>query len=93
MSTRNEALTALYEDYEKQKEFYLLRRRETREILDMLSDRIEAEITYAMRLERISSDRYSKSFQIGQLAEEVEHFKHSCAARATQAAELSENVG
>ena len=84
MSTRNEALTALYEDYDKQKEFYLLRRRETREVLDMLSDRVEAEITYAMRLERISSDRYSKSFQIGKLAEEVEHFKHSCAARANQ---------
>ena len=55
-----------------------MRRKETQEILDMLSDRIEAEITYAMRLERISSDRYSKSFQIGTLAAEVQNFKYSC---------------
>ena len=58
----------------------------------MLNDRIEAELTYAMRLERISSERYSKSFRIGALAEEVQNFKNSCQARATQAAELAENV-
>ena len=59
----------------------------------MLGDRIEAEITYAMRLERISSERYSRSFQIGALADEVQNFKTSCQARASQAAELAENVG
>ena len=83
----------LYSDYEKQIEFYYLRKKETHEVLDMLSDRIEAEITYAMRLERISSNRYSKSFQIGALANEVQNFKYSCEARANQAAEVAENVG
>ena len=62
MTTRNDALHALFEDFDKQREFYFLRRKETQDVLDMLSDRIEAEITYAMRLEKISSDRYSKSF-------------------------------
>ena len=79
MATRNPSnLAGLYEDYEKQKEFYHLRKKETQEVLDMLSDRIEAEITYAMRLERISSERYSRSFQIGALADEVQNFKISC---------------
>ena len=58
----------------------------------MLNDRVEAELTYAMRLERISSERYSKPFQIGSLAEEVENFKYSCQARSRQAAEVAENV-
>ena len=49
----------------------MLRKKETQEVVDMLNDRVEAEMTYAMRLERISSDRYSHSFQIGTLAEEV----------------------
>ena len=49
----------------------MLRKKETQEVVDMLNDRVEAEMTYAMRLERISSDRYSNSFQIGTLAEEV----------------------
>ena len=61
----------LYEDYEKQKEFYELRKKETQDICDMFSDRIEAELSYAMRLERISSERYSRSFRIGALADEV----------------------
>ena len=58
----------------------------------MLNDRVEAEMTYAMRLDRISSERYSKSFQIGTLAEEVQNFKYSCQARARQAGEVSDNV-
>ena len=70
-ATRNSSLAALFEDYEKQKEFFFLRKKETQEVVDMLNDRVEAELTYAMRLERISSERYSKSFQIGSLAEEV----------------------
>ena len=41
----------------------------------MLNDRVEAEITYAMRLEKISSDKYAKSFTLGTLAEEVANFK------------------
>ena len=45
------------------------RRRETQEVIDMLNDRVEAELTYAMRLDKISN--YSKSFQIGSLADEV----------------------
>ena len=56
----------------------------------MLTDRVEAELTYAMRLDKISN--LSKSFSIGNLAEEVENYKMSCAARARQAAEVSENV-
>ena len=56
----------------------------------MLNDRVEAELTYAMRLDKISN--YSKSFQIGSLADEVHNYKMTCAARSQQAAELSENV-
>ena len=66
------------------------RRKETQEVIDMLNDRIEAELTYAMRLDKISN--YSKSFKIGNLADEVENYKMSCAARPRQAAEVSENV-
>ena len=56
----------------------------------MLNDRVKAELTYAMRLDKISN--LAKSFSIGKLAEEVENYKMSCAARASQAAEVSENV-
>lgn len=56
----------------------------------MLTDRIEAELTYAMRLDKISN--HSKSFKLGNIAEEVQNFQTSCAARARQAAEVSENV-
>ena len=59
-------------------------------MIDMLNDRVEAELTYAMRLDKISN--LAKSFSIGKLAEEVENYKMSCAARASQAAEVSENV-
>lgn len=79
-STRNASLAPLYSDLEHQKEFYMSRRKETQEVIDMLNDRIEAELTYAMRLDKISN--YSKSFKIGNLAEEVENYKMSCAARA-----------
>ena len=89
-STRNASLAPLYADWEKQKEFYAQRRRETQEVIDMLTDRVEAELTYAMRLDKISN--LAKSFSIGNLAEEVENYKMSCAARASQAAEVSENV-
>ena len=77
-STRKSDLAALYADYEKQKEFYLLRKKETEDVVGMLNDRVEAEMAYAGRLERISSERYSQSFQIGTLAEEVENFRYSC---------------
>ena len=56
----------------------MLRKKETEDVVDMLNDRVEAEMAYAARLERISSERYSQSFQIGTLAEEVENFRYSC---------------
>ena len=56
----------------------------------MLTDRVEAELTYAMRLDKISNQ--PKSFQLGNLAEEVQNFQIACSARARQAAEVSENV-
>jgi len=59
-TTRNASLAPLYSDFEKQKEFFLLRKRQTQEVIDMLNDRIEAELTYAMRLDKISE--YSNSF-------------------------------
>lgn len=68
-STRNASLAPIYADFEKQKEFYLVRKKETQDVIDMLHDRIEAELTYAMRLDKIS--QYQKSFKIGNLAEEV----------------------
>ena len=59
-------------------------------VIDMLTDRVEAELTYAMRLDKIAN--YTQSFKVGNLADEVQNFKMSCAARARQAAEVSENV-
>ena len=56
----------------------------------MLNDRIEAELTYAMRLDKISN--IAKSLKLGVLADEVDNYKMSCASRARQAAEVSENV-
>ena len=56
----------------------------------MLTDRVEAELTYAMRLDKISNR--PKSFILGNIAEEVINFQTSCSARARQAAEVSENV-
>ncbi len=88
--TRNASLAPLYADFEKQKQFYQLRRKETQIVIDMLNDRIEAELTYAMRLDKISN--FTKSFTIGSLADTVTSYKVSCAARARQAAEVSENV-
>lgn len=54
-STRNASLAPLYSDFEKQKSFYQQRRKETQIVIDMLNDRIEAELTYAMRLDKISN--------------------------------------
>ena len=89
-STRNASLQPLYADFEKQKEFYGQRRKETQDVIDMLSDRVEAELTYAMRLDKISN--YAQAFSIGNLADEVHNFKMCCSAKARQAAEVSENV-
>lgn len=89
-TSRNASLMPIYADFEKQKEFYMSRKKETQEVVDMLNERVEAELTYAMRLDKIS--HYSQSFKIGTLSDEVANFKMSCAARARQAAEVSENV-
>jgi len=58
----------------------------------MLADRIDAEMTFAIRLDRIGGEQYLRSFQIGQLADAVQNFKQSCQAKARQAAELCDNV-
>jgi len=56
-----------------------------------MSDRVEAEMTYAMRLERIATAQTS-CIDLGTLKETVENYKSSCLARAHQAAEIAENV-
>lgn len=58
----------------------------------MLSDRIEAEMTYAMRLQRISESSCLSSFSMGKLKDEVDSFKSACSSRANQAAEVYDNV-
>lgn len=58
----------------------------------MLSDRVDAEMTFAIKLDRIGSDTFLKSFQIGVLADCVNNYKASCQAKASQAAELCDNV-
>lgn len=47
----------------------------------MLNDRVEAELTYAMRLDKLSNNA-AISFTIGGLADEVATFKSSCGSRA-----------
>lgn len=66
------------------------RRRQTQDVVDLLNDRIEAELTYAMRLDKIAN--VTKTFSLGALGDEVATFKSSCGSRAHQAAEVSENV-
>ena len=61
-------ITALYADYEKQKEFYMQRRSETQAVVDMLTDRVEAEMAFAVRVDKISSEKYNKVLDIGSLS-------------------------
>ena len=89
---RHSSLVSLYGDYAEQKQFYLNRRRETQELVDLLSERVDAELSYALKLDKISEAKAGKSFTLGTLAEEVENFRSSCKARSSQAAEVSENV-
>ena len=51
-----------------------------------------AEMNYALRLDKISSDKYDKSFTLGTLADEIANFKQNCESKARQAAEVGENV-
>jgi hypothetical protein len=57
--------------------------------VSLLADRVEAETTYAMRLEKISSQSAQNSFEIGRVAEEIASFKGSCYSRSSQAFELA----
>ena len=54
ISKRAQILQQIYSDWDKQKHFSNERIKDTEEIVYILSQRIEAEISYAMRLERIS---------------------------------------
>ena len=58
----------------------------------MLNERVEAETTYAMRLDRLANQSASKPFALGSLADEIQSFKDSCQARANAAVEVAENV-
>ena len=80
---RQDSVLALGQDYEAMKAFHLERRRHTEDIVGLLEDRVEAETTYAMRLEKISNSPESSSFGVGRLAEEVASFKGSCFSRAS----------
>jgi hypothetical protein len=58
----------------------------------MLADRIDAEMAFAIRLDKIGEEKYTKSFSIGVIADAVQSFKQSCVAKARQAAELCDNT-
>ena len=61
----------------------------------MLQDRVETEVTYAMRLERISNSHRNSSvdgLQESSISEEIACFKASCGARSSQAFEVANNV-
>ena len=73
--SNNSALNQLSADYEQQKKFFLTRKKETVDVIDMLADRIDAEMTFAIRLDRIGSEQYLKSFQVGLLADAVQSYK------------------
>jgi len=49
-----DTLTALSADFEAMCGFHTQRKKQTEDLVALLSDRVEAETTYAMRLEKIS---------------------------------------
>ena len=85
-------LSTLYADYEKQKQFYKQRRSETQAVVDMLTDRVQAEMEFAMRVDKISSDKYNRILEIGSLSKQIRDYKFRNQARARQSADIAENV-
>ena len=61
-------------------------------MINMLDDRVQAELSYALRLDKISEQSTNSSFTLGTLADTVASFKQSCQSKARQAAEVAENV-
>ena len=90
--TPQNPLTTLYADYEKQKQFYQQRRSETQAVVDMLTDRVQAEMEFAMRVDKISSDKYNKILEIGSLSKQIKDYKFRNQAKARQSADIAENV-
>ena len=67
----------------------------------MLSQRVQSELAYAMRLDRISQMPQNKfmadhskttSLKDSAISEEIASFKGSCYSKAKQATELADNV-
>ena len=50
----------------------MARRKETENVIDMIKDRVEAELAYASRLERISSNE--GGFRLGQISDPSANF-------------------
>jgi hypothetical protein len=61
----------------------MLRKAQTKDFVNLLADRVEAETTYAMRLEKISNESENNSFNLGRIGEELASFKGSCYSRAS----------
>ena len=58
----------------------------------MLTDRAEAEMAFAVKVDRISSDKYKSVLDIGTLSKQIKDYKFRNQAKARQAADIAENV-
>lgn len=98
---KNNSLNLIYVDWEQQKKFFSERIQEADDVVEMLSQRVQSELAYAMRLDRISQMPQNKfmadhskttSLKDSAISEEIASFKGSCYSKAKQATELADNV-
>lgn len=62
------------------------------DVVDLLTERIDAEMAFAIRLDKMGSEKFFRSFTVGLLSDTVVNYKLSCQAKAKQAAELCDNT-
>ena len=84
------ALYPLIEQLDAQREHFLTKKQEIKEVVSLLMDRVEAEKEYSRRLLAISES--FEAIRIGILGQEIEAFKGDCRSKGKAAEELAENV-
>ena len=93
---RNQSLARLSADWEASRTLFTERVTQADWVAEMLADRCETEMSYAMRLDRIANLQTKSTMGCelagSALTEEIECFKASCAQRSKQALEVSHNV-
>ena len=83
-------LYPLYEELDRQNEYFLRRKREVSELIELLALRCKAEQEYSQRLILISES--AQGIKIGTLGKEIDAFKADCGSKGMAAQELAENA-